>query len=103
MVVLTFNPSTQGVQGQPGLQSEFQDSWGYTEKGDTNKQKQTKKTKKQTQIDTLVNFWKMYIVEVCLVRSTGMDGRAHWGVYNRLRFWSEKRGWPLLKETLNIG
>jgi hypothetical protein len=39
MVVHTFNPSTQEavavdfwVPGQPGLQSEFQDSQGYTEK-----------------------------------------------------------------------
>ena len=39
MVVHTFNPSTWKaeaedfwVQGQPGLQSEFQDSQGYTEK-----------------------------------------------------------------------
>jgi hypothetical protein len=37
MVVHAFNPSTQeeeagGFQGQPGLQSEFQDSQGYTEK-----------------------------------------------------------------------
>jgi hypothetical protein len=37
-VVHAFNPSTQeaeagrGVPGQPGLQSEFQDSQGYTEK-----------------------------------------------------------------------
>ena len=40
VVVHGFIPSTQdaktggslGVQGQPGLQSEFQDSQGYTEK-----------------------------------------------------------------------
>jgi hypothetical protein len=37
VVAHTFNPSTWeaeagGFQGQPGLQSEFQDSQGYTEK-----------------------------------------------------------------------
>jgi hypothetical protein len=42
VVVCAFNPSTGGswgvgqedfwVRGQPGLQSEFQDSQGYTEK-----------------------------------------------------------------------
>jgi hypothetical protein len=39
MVVQTFNPALKRqrqvdlwVQGQPGLQSEFQDSQGYTEK-----------------------------------------------------------------------
>jgi hypothetical protein len=37
VVVHTFNPSTQEAEGgrflsQPGLQSEFQDSQGYTEK-----------------------------------------------------------------------
>ena len=39
VVAHTFNPSTQEaesvdfwVQGQPGLQSEFQESLGYTEK-----------------------------------------------------------------------
>ena len=36
------------VRGQPGLQSEFQDSWGYTEKPylEKNKTKQTNKTSK---------------------------------------------------------
>jgi hypothetical protein len=46
VVVHAFNPSTQeaeagGVWGQPGLQSEFQDSQGYTERSclkQTNKQ-----------------------------------------------------------------
>jgi hypothetical protein len=33
VVAHAFNPSTwEGVRGQPGLQSEFQDSQGYTEK-----------------------------------------------------------------------
>jgi hypothetical protein len=53
VVVHVFNPSTweaeAGVGGQPGLQSEFQDSQGYTEKPclkkpkTNNKNKQTKK------------------------------------------------------------
>ena len=54
MVAHAFNPSTQRqrqadfwVQGQPGLQSEFQDSQGYTEKLCLKKQKQNHKTKKQ--------------------------------------------------------
>ena len=56
MVVHAFNPSTWEaeavdfwVRGQPGLQSEFQDSKGYTEKTclEKNKQKQKQKTKKQ--------------------------------------------------------
>jgi hypothetical protein len=34
------------VQGQPGLQSEFQDSQGYTEKPCLEKQKPNKQTKK---------------------------------------------------------
>jgi hypothetical protein len=33
------------IQGQPGLQSEFQDSQGYTEKPCLKKQKQTKQNK----------------------------------------------------------
>ena len=36
------------VRGQPGLQSEFQDSQGYTEKPCLEKQKQTNKTKQKT-------------------------------------------------------
>jgi hypothetical protein len=35
------------VQGQPGLQSEFQDSWGYTEKPCLEKKNQTNQTNKQ--------------------------------------------------------
>jgi hypothetical protein len=51
VVAHAFNPSTCEAeagrfQGQPGLQSEFQDSQGYTEKSclekQTNKQKVTK-------------------------------------------------------------
>jgi hypothetical protein len=52
MVVYAFNPSTReaeagGVRGQPGLQSEFQDSQGYTEKPCLKKQ-----TKKPIYIDS---------------------------------------------------
>ena len=50
MVAHTFNPSTQEVeagrslwvQGQPGLQSELQDSQDYTVKPYLEKQKQNK-------------------------------------------------------------
>jgi hypothetical protein len=58
VVVHAFNPSTWEaeagdfwVQGQPGLQSEFQDSQGYTEKPCLEKQKQkTNKPKNQIYI-----------------------------------------------------
>ena len=48
-----FNPGRQRqldlwVQGQPGLQSEFQDSQGYTEKPCLEKAKKKKKKKKKT-------------------------------------------------------
>jgi hypothetical protein len=48
VVLQAFNPSTWeaeagGFPGQPGLQSEFQDSQGYTEKSCVLKNKQTKK------------------------------------------------------------
>jgi hypothetical protein len=50
MVAHTFNPSTWEaeaggffVRGQPGLQSEFQDSQGYTEKPCLEKEKERKK------------------------------------------------------------
>jgi hypothetical protein len=43
----TFNPSTwEAVRGQPGLQSEFQDSQGYTEKPCLRKTKQKTKQDK---------------------------------------------------------
>jgi hypothetical protein len=52
MVVHTFNPSTWEaeagdfwVRGQPRLQSEFQDSQGYTEKPCLEKQNKTKQNK----------------------------------------------------------
>jgi hypothetical protein len=56
VVAHACNPSTQEaeagrVRGQPGLQSESQDSQGYTEKPclGKKKKKKKKKTKKQTQ------------------------------------------------------
>jgi hypothetical protein len=54
MVAHTFNPSTQEAEAggflssKPGLQSEFQDSQGYTEKSCLEKQN---KTSKQTKIN----------------------------------------------------
>ena len=54
VVAHSFNPSTQeaeagrflsSVRGQPGLQSEFQDSQGYTEKPCLEKTKKDKKNK----------------------------------------------------------
>jgi hypothetical protein len=52
MVAHAFNPNNLGgrVRGLPGLQSEFQDSQGYTEKPcleKLNKQKQNKQTNKK--------------------------------------------------------
>jgi hypothetical protein len=54
VVAQAFNPSTQEAQAggflssrQPGLQSEFQDSQGYTEKPCLEKPKKNKKTKKK--------------------------------------------------------
>jgi hypothetical protein len=51
--VHAFNPSTQaeagGFRGQPGLQSEFQDSLGYTEKPCLEKLKKKKKKKNSTE------------------------------------------------------
>jgi hypothetical protein len=56
VVAHTFNPSTQEaeaggflVRGQPGLQSEFQDSQGYTEKPCLEKKKTKTKNKKTKQ------------------------------------------------------
>jgi hypothetical protein len=52
VVAHAFNPSTReaeagGFRGQPGLQSEFQDSQGYREKPCLEKQKTKKPHKKQ--------------------------------------------------------
>jgi hypothetical protein len=48
MVAHAFNPSLwEAVRGQPGLQSEFQDSQGYTEKPCVEKPKPKPKNKKQ--------------------------------------------------------
>ena len=51
VVVHTFSPSTQrqsqAVGGQPGLQSEFQDSQGYTEKPCLEIKNKPKKKKKK--------------------------------------------------------
>jgi hypothetical protein len=49
MVVHAFNTSTRG---QPGLQSEFQDSHGYTEKPCLKKQKQNKNKNKRNDSKT---------------------------------------------------
>jgi hypothetical protein len=62
MVVHTYNPSTWEAEAsgflnlsQPGLQSEFQDNQGYTEKPCLKKQKQNK-TKKVRALDILLSF-----------------------------------------------
>jgi hypothetical protein len=66
VVVYTFNLSTQEaeadrslwVQRQPGLQSEFQDSPGYTEKPCFKKPKQQQKNTKQTHT-------QKYVLKIC--------------------------------------
>jgi hypothetical protein len=71
LVARAFNPSTREqrqedfwVLGQPDLQSEFQDSQGYTEKPCLEKQNKTKqnKTNKQTKKESWQ--WKTWL-EVC--------------------------------------
>jgi hypothetical protein len=52
VVAHALNPSTQeaeagGFRGQPGLQSEFQDSQGYTERPCLEKPKRKKKKKRK--------------------------------------------------------
>jgi hypothetical protein len=47
------------VRGQPGLQSEFQDSQGYTEKPCLEKTKQNKTTKQNNK--TKKNYKKFYV------------------------------------------
>jgi hypothetical protein len=53
VVAHTFNPSTWEasfwVRGQPGLQSQFQDSQGFTEKLYLKKQKKQKQKQNKTQ------------------------------------------------------
>jgi hypothetical protein len=64
VVAHNFNPSTQKaeaaaflwVRGQPGLQSEFQDSQGYTEKPCFEKTK-TKNKRTHAQIKTGIVFY----------------------------------------------
>ena len=57
VVVHAFNPSTWEaeadfwVRGQPGLQSEFQDSQGYTEQPCLEKTKQNKTNKQKKSLD----------------------------------------------------
>jgi hypothetical protein len=67
----TFNPSTREAEagrflssrGQPGLQSEFQDSQGYTEKPCLEKQ-----TNKQTNKKTLSRHFRVtLIISNCLL------------------------------------
>jgi hypothetical protein len=54
------------VQGQPGLQSEFQDSQGYTEKpcckGKQNKTKQQQQKKKNKKPVLYVNVWAFFLI-----------------------------------------
>jgi hypothetical protein len=58
MVAHTFNPSTweaEAVSGQPGLQSEFQNSQDYTEKPCLEKQNQRNKQKTKPTPPNLIN------------------------------------------------
>jgi hypothetical protein len=50
------------VRGQPGLQSEFQDSQGYTEKPCLKKQKQTNKQKEQHLTETGLQFQRFSLL-----------------------------------------
>ena len=54
LVEYTFNPSTQvepgGSQSQPGLQSKFQDSQGYTEHCFENKKTKQNKSKQKSEL-----------------------------------------------------
>jgi hypothetical protein len=54
------------VRGQPGLQSEFQDSQGYTEKPclEKPKKKKKKKKKKRKAVFTYLKAW--HIINNCL-------------------------------------
>jgi hypothetical protein len=54
------------VWGQPGLQSEFQDSQGYTEKPYLEKQKQTNKQQKKKYPWTLLRV-KKEVVKVHMI------------------------------------
>jgi hypothetical protein len=63
------------VGGQPGLQSEFQDSQGYTEKPCLEKQNKTKqKTNKQTKIQ--ISYYGFYFINfnACLFSNEGKKG-----------------------------
>jgi hypothetical protein len=53
------------VQGQPGLQSEFQDSQGYTEKLCFEKQNKTKQNKTK-QNKTKQNKTRMFSTSSCI-------------------------------------
>ena len=65
MVALAFNPSTREaeagdfwVRGQPGLQSEFQDSQDYTEKPCLKKTKNKKQKNKKQKTNKKTNKTK---------------------------------------------
>jgi hypothetical protein len=51
------------VRGQPGLQSEFQDSQGYTEKPYLEKQKEKKKKEKKRILSlvSIKDLWLRYL------------------------------------------
>ena len=71
-VAHTFNPSTQeaeagGFPGQPGLQSEFQDSQGYKEKPCLKKQRTNKQTNKKKLPGKGMELESMMLREVSLI------------------------------------
>ena len=87
MVVYVFNPSTWEadagvslfVQSQPGLQSKFQNSQGYTEKPCPEKQNKTnKKEKKKELFSFLFKVFSMF-THVLLYFFKGV-------IYVRLKF-----------------
>jgi hypothetical protein len=83
VVAHAFNPSTpeaeaggflSSVRGQPGLQSEFQDSQSYTEKPCLKKQKQKQKQKKDRFLlkkkDLFIYLFYVYEYTIALFRHT---------------------------------
>jgi hypothetical protein len=64
MVAHAFNPSTQEaeaggfllIRGQPGLQSEFQDSQSYTQRNPTQSQKTKQNKKTKTKLKSCLGY-----------------------------------------------
>jgi hypothetical protein len=72
----TWEAEAGGFRGQPGLQREFQDSQGYTEKACLGKKKKKKKKKDRWKKESEEDIKQSQVVAECVCNSSTREAEA---------------------------